>query len=306
MKARGKIQNNAGEVLAEFDVPSNLYEIPLNRYIDFLTEVGNATPDNYIQQHAKAVSAFYGVDLYTVFSAIYSNEDTQDESAADFELNTVIQLHGYAAQMIDKHLSEAIKSPAVSVNNPYFDFLGERYNIPVIVTRVLASGLHDVLPNLSVIEAIEASEANRVFEATVENDSDGSATFAKYLKLLAVLCRKDGEQLPVDDAQRELFILERSNIFGGQNGEVISAGIALDIDFFLTAFSGRLKNVQPVSTFLYLRSLTIAALVTLRRQPVRKPAQKTTANKYLNGSGGAHLSRRSLKRDSLRRDKKAK
>ena len=140
----------------------------------------------------------------------------------------------------------------------------------------------------------------------VNEDENGSNLFAKYLKLLAVLCRKDNEHLPVDDVEREQFILERGNLFGGLNGEMISAGAALDVDFFLTAFSGRYNQTRNVVTFLYLQSLLIAALVTLKQQPKRKPQGKAIAMKSLNGSDGGRSSRRSLIKDSLKRAKKRK
>jgi hypothetical protein len=302
MKARGKVQTAQGETIAEFDVPETLYEVPLNRYIDFLIEVGNSTPDNYLAQHAKAVSAFYGVDLSDVFNGVYETEKDKE----DFELNTVAQLHGYAAKLIDNHLRMIAATPKVSTGAPYFDFCGEYYNIPVIATKVLASGLSEVLPNLTVIESIEALEANRAFEMLIDDDETGSQAFAKYLRLLAILCRKDGEVLPTDDVERENFILERANHFGGVDGEVISAGAAIDTDFFLTAFSGRLKSSRNVATFLYLQSLTIAALVTLKQRPKRGQPLRITAKKSLNGSDGGRLSRRLLIRDSLKRARKRK
>lgn len=302
MKARGKVQTAQGETIAEFDAPETLYEVPLNRYIDFLIEVGNSTPNNYLPQHAKAVSAFYGVDLSDVFNGVYQTEQEKET----FELNTVAQLHGYAAKLIDNHLRMAAATPMLNTSAAYFDFLGQRYNIPLIATKVLASGLSEVLPNLTVIESIEASEANRAFEMFINDDETGSQAFAKYLRLLAVLCRKDGEALPIDDVERESFILDRANLFGGNEGEVISAGAAIDVDFFLTAFSGRLNQTRNVVTFLYLQSLTIAALVTLKQRPKRVQPLKITAKKSLNGLGGGRSYRRSLIRDSLKQARKRK
>lgn len=302
MKARGKIQAANGDLIAEFDVPESIYKVPLNRYIDFLIEVGNSTPENYLPQHAKAVSALYGVDLSDVFNGVYKSE--QDKET--FELNTIAQLHGYAANLIDTHLRLIAATPPINTGAPHFDFCGERYNIPLINTKVLASCISDVLPNLTVIESIEALEASRVYEMVVNEDETGSQLFAKYLRLLAILCRKDGEVLPIDEAERENFILDRANHFGGVSGEMISAGAALDVDFFLTAFSGRLKAARHVTTFLYLQSLTIAALVTLKRSHVRSQPLKIIAKKSLNGSGGGRSSRRSLIRDSLKRAAKRK
>jgi hypothetical protein len=237
-----------------------------------------------------------------VFNGVYQSEQEKET----FELNTVAQLHGYAANLIDKHLRMIAATPVVSTTAPYFDFCGQRYNIPLIATKVLASGISEVLPNLTVIESIEALEANRAFEMLVEDDETGSQAFAKYLRLLAILCRKDGEALPTDDVERENFILDRANHFGGVDGEVISAGAAIDTDFFLTAFSGRLKSSRNVATFLYLQSLTIAALVTLKQQPKRGQPLKITAKPFLNGSGGGRSSRRSSIRDSLKRAAKRK
>lgn len=299
LKAKGVISDNAGNKLLEFDVPSSLYEVPLNRYVDFLVEVGKATPETAIVQHAKAVSSFYGVDLMVVFNGVYDS----DKEKADFEMTTVSQLHGYAASLIDKHITAAMNSPKVNVNTPHFEFKGKTFVIPQILTSVLSNGEPN-LPGLTVIEAIEAMEANRLFETQKADDEDGSLMFTKYLTLLAVLCRIEGEHLPVDEVEREQFINERIAFFG--SGEMISAGLAIDIDFFLTPFTGRYSKNNPLASFLYLQSLRIAAVVTLKRKPMRKPLQKTTGNKYLNGLGGGHLSRRSSKRATLRADKKQK
>lgn len=301
LKARGKLQDNAGNVIAEFDIPSSLYDVPLNRYVDFLVEVGKSTPENAILQHTKAVSAFYGVDLLSLLNGVYNTE----KEKTDFEMATVSQLHGYAAGLIDKHISGMFANPKVSTYEPFFQFNGQTFGIPKMLTDVMSSGTAN-LPGLSVIESIEAMEANRLFETQQDNDEDGSLLFTKYLTLLAVLCRKDGETLPVDEVEREQFISDRVALFGGSNGEIINAGTAIDVDFFLTPFSGRYSKNNPVFSSLYLQSLKIAALVTLRRTPLRKQQPKNTANKFLNGSGGVRSFPRSSRRGTLKPPKKPK
>ena len=311
----GKINSRNGEVLATFGIPQTLYELPLNRYVDFIVEMGNREEDgsNTIACISRAVSAFFGIDIDAVMRAQYT-ADSENMEVETAHIMAIKQLHGYAAQLIDHHLGAQTISPRINLEIQDFEFLGKTYHLAPIGVRALSNGaLETVFPPLSTIECIEGAEIQRVAETLIvdEGDPNGNHIFAKLLKLIAVFARLKGESLPNDDSQREQFILSRADHFGGSNpkNEVISAGTALDIDFFLTPFSVRYKEIPIVVSFLFHQSLGIvleARLKASQHTQGRKPMQKRTAKKSLSGLGGAASSRPYSKRATLRKAARAK
>lgn len=303
-----KLNSNKGETLLTIQVPQTLYEVPLNRYVDFIVERGKQSADgkNMVSCASKAVSAFYAIDLDAVLAAQYSEGEKE---ATEAHVMAVKQLYGYASSLIDKHLGEQQVKPRINMDVQDFNFCGEKYNIPAIAVRALANGaLETIQPPLSVIECIEGAEVQRVAEALIvdEGDPDGNFIFAKLLKLVAVFSRIGKETLPVDDSERERFIVSRADYFGGNNPEnkVIDTGTALDIDFFLTPFSVRYKNIPIVVGFLYLQSLATVMEARLKAWPHKqgqKAKQKRTGRKSLSGLVGADLLRPYSKRATLRK-----
>jgi len=294
-----------GDLIASFDLPENLSEVPLNRYIDFITEMAKAEPDDIVLASARAVSFFFGLDIMEVIHAAF---DMNDNDTKESSVNTVAHLYGYAASLIDQELQIIYANPPVNILSPFFVFSGETYNIPDIVPKVLASS-EDILPNLSVIEVIEAAEIRRVCQQlTDENgDLDGSLVFTKYLSMLAVIARKDGEFLPIDEVDRRQFIANRVRCFGGDSGIMIDTKTALSVDFFLTAFSLQYANGHSAPTFLFLQSLaTVKAVhpISPSHLPKPKAKRKTTRLKSLKELDGAPLLRSLSKKDTSKHRKK--
>ncbi|MFK5282066.1 hypothetical protein ACI3PL_21160, partial [Lacticaseibacillus paracasei] len=56
--------------------------------------------------------------------------------------------------------------------------------------------------------------AEMVIEAETDRagDPDGSLLYSMFLRTVAILCRKDGEQMPFEDAEREVWINQRAII----------------------------------------------------------------------------------------------
>jgi hypothetical protein len=303
----GTIKTPDGKPILEVNIPQTLYELPLNQYVDFIQVLRTRSEGaNMVEVTAKAISAFYAIDLNQVLNAKYDSKEQGEATMYD----CITKLYGHATKLVDKHLGQMQASPSVNTKRPFFEFDGCKFEVPVITQKIMAMGAENVLPPLTVAEFVEAAEINRIADTVIDEtgDNEGNVLLTKYLSLLAVLCRKEGEALPIDEAERELFIKERAGYFFTCKSGMIDAGTALDIDFFLTAFLVRYEKINRVIGFLYLQSLEIVLSLLTRLKPLPKQSktQKSTAKKFLGASGGAASSQRSQRRATLRELKKTK
>jgi hypothetical protein len=136
-------------------------------------------------------------------------------------------------------------------------------------------------PDAATVQAIDdaARQAYRE-QVEIEGDPDGSLMFTYYLKLLAVLTRREGEQLPVEDSTREHWVQNRAAHF-----QDIDAATALDVDFFLTGTSRYSESGQRAGGFL--KSLCFAAVAETRlKSAKRSSGLRSTRKRYSARSGG--------------------
>ena len=57
-----QLKSPGGNVVAEFQLPRSLADVPLNRYVDFLIETSNIRrDDNAIAAIVRAVNSFYNI-----------------------------------------------------------------------------------------------------------------------------------------------------------------------------------------------------------------------------------------------------
>lgn len=209
-------------IIAEVMIPSSFRDVSLSQYISFSKEAALIREDghNYIVQMAKAVGEFTGVDLHELLSAnigdMYGDTEGLDGSLR--------ALYSYILKIVSEY-----KPQLMTPETAGFEYKGELFQIPVILQNTLG-GL-PVLPNISVLEAIECFEVQRISTANIDEtgDENGSILFTYYLRMLAILCRKPGEMIPVSESERERFFNERSKYF-----KEIPAGVAMDVDFFLS------------------------------------------------------------------------
>lgn len=117
-------------------------------------------------------------------------------------------------------------------------------------------------------------------DIAIEADKDGSKLYSMYVRLMAVLCRKRGEKMPVDDAIRDAWITERMQLFAG-----VDAATALNVDFFLSNILTLLNKTHHVIGSLTLLSLLITVETQLNR-PKRKTALRATMKPFFGASGG--------------------
>ena len=321
------LNTNLGE-MAEIQLPASLAEVPLNRYIDFIVEcraIGD-TSKNQVSAMARAAGAFYGLDLDEMVKRTLAEDPDAQIVGLDQSLNT---LFGYAIEMVRKaagvmlppdrsevnYKGEVYRVPTVLQNA----ISGEN-SLPKIsvieavecaeIRRLTAQTLEsrgnpggmlrkqvlDLLigetganniPDKAVMDRAEKFIAD---ETAKRGDPDGSLMFTMYLHLLAVLLRKEGEQMPIGDTEREAWINDRVAYFQG-----IDAQTALNLDFFLLHIS-RLSDQSPDAIGFLSRPMMQLLVETEIRTAKQKPRLNRKMRRSLRGlAGGKSLSSSSKK-----------
>lgn len=252
MGIKATIKNEDG-IIAEVMIPSSFNDVTLNQYISFTKEAAKIGDDgfNYIVQMAKAVGEFTGIPLHDLLIA-----NVGDLYGEQMELDGSLRtLYGYILKMVSEYSPKLIDP-----DNAFFEFNGEKYTIPTIIQSTLG-GL-PVLPSFSVLEAVEAFEVQRLSTATIDESGDesGNILFSYYLRMLSIVSRKGDELIPISESERERFFNERAMHF-----REIPAGVAMDVDFFLSAILKPSEQTNHVIGFLTLQSFVHAVEITKRK-----------------------------------------
>lgn len=124
-------------------------------------------------------------------------------------------------------------------------------------------------------------------------DEEGNYTYSRYLTMMAILCRKQGEKLPTVDSERKRFIAERSAFF--QN---IDAKTAMDVDFFLLTIFNALEKTHPVIGSL-IHPVLGAVVGMTRQKEMPMQGRSNTKNPFTKGLGGNRSLFRSQRRAGL-------
>lgn len=219
-----KLRKPDGTIIAELPAYRSLYEVPLNRYIDFIKaeeplhdkERMEAGEVNVARVLAKAVGEFFGVSITDAMQSHYGQID-------DLPSGGLQSLYVWIANLVGTFKAR-IRTPA----DCYFDYKGERFTIPIIGIQTLSA--LPLLPDMETGQMVEAYEIRRIAKRLIDStkDPEGSGLYSYYLQLLSVLALKEGERLPVGESEIENFINTRALHFAE-----IDAGTALDVDFFL-------------------------------------------------------------------------
>ena len=189
-----RLKNKAGEILTEIRLPEHLHEMTLQQFVSF--DSAASGEGNPIAIMAEAVQDFTGVDMRTIVEAQVGNVYEKAE-VLDDTLRTVF---GYISRLVTgyqpKIYSEALHQ---------FQYKGDTYQIPYI--RTLPLGLGEVLPDISVVEAIEALELLR-------SEAMLTAIAAANLAHGVVLGQTDRDRLN-QAAARINWLHEESSALGG-------------------------------------------------------------------------------------------
>jgi len=116
---------------------------------------------------------------------------------------------------------------------------------------------------------------------SAHGDEDGNYTYSRYLTMMAILCRKEGEKLPSNESERRAFIANRSAFF-----QDIDAKTAMDVDFFLLTLFNVLGKTHHVIGSLTHQAL--GAVVATTKQNVNLTrAHSSTKKRSTKGLVGA-------------------
>ena len=236
---------SAPEVVLLF--PDGPNELPLNRYIDFFAAVRRMQWANPYQEMSLAIAAFAGCEVDQISTI------TMGEGA-------LRKLYAFALQQLQKWVPTNQKSMEV-----HFTHKDERYTVKdflrpesdltvaeaveafetirsygtaieksATVTDLAVAYSYDA-ENEDLKKRLQAAIPDKAIDpgetaeiVTKYGDPDGSLAYSRYLKLIAIFARKDGEVLPGNDLERKAFISDRMRTFDG-----LDTKTALDIDFFL-------------------------------------------------------------------------
>lgn len=284
--------------VAAIPLYESLYDVPLSRAIDFLkarepfdnAEAMKAGEVNEGRVMVRAVGAFFGLELQEMIGV-----DAVD--AGDFA-DGIESLYFWIVGLLGTFTGRIR-----TADDCRFMYKNETYIIPAPPIRVM-SGLPGIPANLEAGEMIEAYEIKRIAQSNIaQGDPDGNHLYAYYLKLLAVLARKEGEQLPYSDSECAAFIEVRAVHF-----QEIDAGTALDVDFFLAI---QMPPSDQNRTAVGCLSNRLFGLVHATQRRGRRNTRRSTtryaaAKKPLRGRAGGRSTSKYLKGDGLRSLAKAR
>ena len=262
------------EVIAEFDLPDSPAEVTLEQFIEFrVTELDESKkhPNNFLIPMTKAVSVFTGVDVEQLAKAAIGDKD------AKVTTGDVLPLY--------KHISESLLTwkPELLTDDGERTIIynEEEYYLPAVFKKENGEIEH---PKLSVYEVVELDELLRLSKIKTDEEYKGevpaSLWFADYRNILAVLLRKKGEQLPLDDVKRDEFIRERARHFAN-----IDFQTAAYVDFFLASTKRGFGNLHgPIGSLtnallnLQLKTVVMPSIKALPKvDPMRRLPSKELA-----------------------------
>ncbi len=307
------IKRVTGEVLARVKLPMSAADVPLSHYVAFLNELKKLELEdaNPMQIMAQAVGELTGVDLGTILLAKVGEQWQQDKeldggirSLYGWAVNALTNYKGVARTIENfsfEYKGEAYRIPLIIAS----ELAGGLPVLPEVETveaveafetmRTFQQQIKDLgdpkkdrakriiqlkteISKQGDAEGAMMREIRRLeAETELEGDPNGNMVFAQYLRMIAILSRKEGERLPTNDGDRERWIQARMI-----HMQEIDTKTALDVDFFLMRLSALSKQINPlISSFIH--PLFILAQVTQSRpQPKerRTIAQWRTKKKY--------------------------
>jgi len=319
MSVQATLKKKSGEVLATLTLPRTAADVSLVRYVSFLSEMKKFELEGANPMHimAAAVGEFTGIDLATILQAKVGEQWEQDK-----ELDGGIRsLYGWCVNALSSFKGEARKPDGFTFGYqgdtyriPFIvaaEIAGGLPILPELETGEAIEAFETIRGFQQQIKDAgdpKGERKRRIFEleksiakgidtsgdmarevrklnAEIEYDGDpnGNLMFAQYLRMIAILAKMDGEQLPANDGDRERWIQARMIRFQG-----IDCKTALDVDFFLIGLLMHSKKTHPAIGSLILPLFALAAATQSRPRPKERRTieRYRTKRKFKNGSAG--------------------
>ena len=292
-----QLKRTTGEVIATIPLPTSPADLSLVQYISFLNELKKLQlPDaNPMQVMAQAVGELTGIAVGDILKARVG-----EQWSADKQLDGGIRsLYGWCVNAITNYRGEARRADNFTFEYkgevyriPYIvasELAGGLPVLPEVETgeaveayetmRLFQQQVKDLgdpgkvrtkrIAQLkeAITKQGDASGAlmreMQVLEAEIEieGDPNGNLVYAQYLRLIAILARKEGETLPANDGDRERWIQARM-----VHLQEIDCKTALDVDFFLIGLLTLSNQTHPVISSLIVPLFALAAATQSRQQ----------------------------------------
>ena len=261
---KARLSNNAQEF--EILFPENLTEVDLSDFCDTIElmeehdqlvkelreeDVNVLSVDfrfKYISLLGRIIAAFTGCEdlkqIMVLPLGSYSNhlkeyfgvESLQEIDFDDME-DSLLSLFRNITKIIGEYEFR------VSEDDQIVLYRGERFLLREVDKNRIT--FKDLPTDLSTLEAVEILDLQRKLENSKGGVADKLFTTLSYQ--LAVLCRKEGEELPTDEVEFNRFVEGRQIFFTGEGKvKAIDAKTALDIDFFFDGRLGLVKRIVPL------------------------------------------------------------
>ena len=300
-----KITSKAWGQDMELLFPDGPAELPLNRYIDFFAHTRKINYENPIANMSAAVAAFAGVEK-SKLEGIQAGE------------GGLKQLYAYALKQLQKWQPEQMDytakriqftykgelfylvNPLLSENDYTTAEAIEAFETVRLYTDVikksetvteLAIGVHYAPEDMELRKRLLAAIPDKGVDLNDTwgiinkyGDPDGNKPYSRYVKLVAIFARKDGEMLPENELKRRAFISERMKFF-----EAIDTKTALDVDFFLLNMF-RASNQTTACIGSLIRPLLEVVVEMSVRNAKRSTGLSKTKKRFLTKPGGGRLS----------------
>jgi hypothetical protein len=139
------------------DIPRSLAQVPLSRYIDFLIACREMEKPDVNQAAAilNAVSTFFGADNEALAQLEYMDSDNKTVA--------LLQLFGFIVGLTSAPTDNQMRGNT-------FEYKGEVYEIPYFVRDAITG--REMPQGVSTIQMIEASEVQRMIDASINSGMD--------------------------------------------------------------------------------------------------------------------------------------
>lgn len=215
------IENTLGNSV-ELQLPEHPKDIKITKYIDFVVAIdkfmewfnGLVKEDSIIQNRSMyvyklcgIVSEYFDVDLNHLIHYDVSNLlDDEGQLKSGVMMDHITKLSEGKSDLDEvedvllslvlkvNHVIQSYEPELKTEDNYIFSYKGEDWELPKVA--VLAAN-HVTYPKVTVKELVECLEIQRL--SAESKETDGSNTLTEYLNIFAILCRKVGEPIDVDN-----------------------------------------------------------------------------------------------------------
>lgn len=235
-----------------FNIPENLTEITVAQFVKFHETVIQKKPKNLAEyekltekeEKEKFMLEIEVDEIVSKWNDYYVNSiqfwtEMSDEHAGQLTREQVSWIYNLIQLNISSHKADEKKTQ--------FTHKKETYYFPPAPLSELSGGQKSYMKGSRVIDIIEAFQFDKFSKALSKSD------WGALPYLLAILCKKKDEQLPIKSEKREFWIVNRKNIM-----DTLPLSEAFDLAFFLTVQKSILEKYSSLFSLLQIKKHLIS------------------------------------------------